>query len=48
MRFFQYILLVIVWVICVIGTITGYYAIEIMPLVSMILIIGGIIVTKDK
>ena len=48
MRFFQYILLTIVWVICVITTATGYYDSEIMPLASMILIIGGMIITKDK
>ena len=45
-RFFQYIMLVICWIACIVGYLMGSYRAEIIPIASMILIVGGIIITK--
>lgn len=45
-KFFLYILLVICWIACIVGHIEGLYSPEIIPIASMILIVGGIITNK--
>ena len=45
--FLQYLLLVGCWIACIIGYLMKIYSAEIIPIVSMLLIIGGIIVNKQ-
>ena len=47
-RFFQYILLVICWIACIVGYVKGLYPPETIPIASMILVVGGIIVNKSQ
>lgn len=44
--FLQYLLLVGCWIACIIGYLMETYSAEIIPIVSMILIVGGIIINK--
>lgn len=46
-KFFQYILLVICWIACIVGHIKGLYPPETLPIASMILIVGGIVINKS-
>lgn len=46
-KFFQYILLVICWVACIVGHVKGLYSPETLPIASMILIVGGIVINKS-
>lgn len=46
-KFFQYILLVICWIACIVGYIKGPYPPETVPIASMILIVGGIVINKS-
>ena len=45
-KIFQYILLVICWIACIVGYIMGLYPPETLPIASMILIVGGITINK--
>lgn len=45
--FLQYLLLVGCWIACIIGYLMEIYSAEIIPIVSMILIVGGIIINKQ-
>lgn len=45
--FLQYLLLVSCWIACIVGYLMGSYRAEIIPIASMILIVGGIIITKN-
>lgn len=46
-KFFQYILLIIGWVACIVGYAKELYPPEIVPIASMILIVGSIITNKS-
>lgn len=46
-KFFSYILLVICWIACIVGHVKGLYSPEIIPIASMILIVGGIVTNKQ-
>ncbi len=46
-KIFQYILLVICWVSCIVGYIKELYPPETLPIASMILIVGGIVINKS-
>ena len=45
-KLFSYILLVICWVACIVGYVIGLYPPETLPIASMVLIVGGIIINK--
>lgn len=45
---YSYILLVICWIACVVGTIKGMYPTVTIPIASMILIIGGLVVQSRE
>ena len=45
-KIFQYILLVICWIACIVGYVMGLYPPETLPIASMILIVGGITINK--
>lgn len=45
---FSYALLVICWIACVVGTIKGMYPTVTIPIASMILIIGGLVVQSRE
>ena len=48
-KFFLYILLVICWIACIVGHIMELYPSETIPIASMILIVGGIVIkSKDQ
>ena len=47
-KIFQYILLVICWIACIVGYIMGLYPPETLPIASMILIVGGITINKQN
>lgn len=46
-KFFQYILLVICWIACIVGYVKELYPPGIVPIASMILIVGSIITNKS-
>lgn len=46
-KFFQYIFLVICWVVCIVGYVKELYPPETIPIASMILIVGSIVTNKS-
>ena len=45
-KIFQYALLVICWIACIIGVVKGYYTTEIIPISGMLVIIGGMVANQ--
>jgi len=44
--FLQYLLLIGCWIACLIGCLMKIYPVEVIPIASMLLIMGGILVNK--
>lgn len=44
----QYILLIACWILCIIGSVKGYYSDDAVVLSAMLLIIGSMIMNKEE